>query len=382
MRIIAYYLPQYHSFPENDSWWGKGFTEWTNVKKAEKICSDQIQPRIPLNNNYYNLLDEKVMIWQSKIARENGVYGFCFYHYWFNGHMLMEKPIEIYRNINGEKQNYCICWANEDWTRTWAGKSDEVLIAQKKCGKSEWLAHFNYLLPYFKDDKYIKENNKPVMILYKPQLINDLGKMMDYWNQLALNEGFDGICFMYQHYTYFYNPDVYEKKFDYRIEYQPFNIIYQNRGMISLRKKISNKIYEKLPMAIKNTYLRIKESRDKNSGNLLPRCYDYDAIWESIVMNKPYDNRTIPGAFVDFDNTPRKKEKGSYFKGVSPKKFHDYLKKQISQIKQNYSTDYLFLFAWNEWGESSYLEPDEINGYSYLHAIRDALRECGEYDDV
>ena len=166
MKVIAFYLPQFHTIPENDEWWGKGFTEWTNVKAAKPLFEGHVQPRIPLNNNYYNLLDDEVMEWQVELARQYGVYGFCFYHYWFDGHMLLEKPME--NMLNSDKINfpYCICWANENWTNAWTANGDvKTLIKQTYGDREEWERHFSYLLDFFKDKNYIKENNKPLFVL-------------------------------------------------------------------------------------------------------------------------------------------------------------------------------------------------------------------------
>ena len=163
MKIIAFYLPQYHEIPENNKWWGKGFTEWVNVKKAHPLFEGHYQPRVPLNKNYYNLLDEEVQKWQVSLAKKYGIYGFCFYHYWFDGHLLLEKPVEQWLKNRDLDLPFCICWANENWTQAWVSKESTVLIAQKYGDKEMWRRHFEYLLPYFKDTRYIKENGRPLM---------------------------------------------------------------------------------------------------------------------------------------------------------------------------------------------------------------------------
>ena len=151
MKIIAFYLPQFHTFPENDEWWGKGFTEWTSVKNAKPIIKGHVQPRVPLNAEYYNLEDVRVMEKQAQLAKEYGIYGFCYYHYWFDGKMLMEKPMEQMLKNKDVDLPFCICWANENWTRTWARKSKEILIAQTYSDRQDWVEHFNYLYQFWKD---------------------------------------------------------------------------------------------------------------------------------------------------------------------------------------------------------------------------------------
>ena len=164
MKIIALYLPQFHEIPENNEWWGKGFTEWTNVKTAKPSFKGQYQPRIPLNNNYYNLTDVRAQEWQAKLAKEYGIYGFCYYHYWFEGKMLLEKPAEIMLKNLSVDMPFCFCWANHTWLRAWADKSNRTLIKQTYGTEEDWINHFNYLLPFFKDERYIKEDGKPIMV--------------------------------------------------------------------------------------------------------------------------------------------------------------------------------------------------------------------------
>ena len=164
MKIIAFYLPQFHEIPENNEWWGKGFTEWVNVKKAQKLFDGHNQPREPLNDNYYDLKDNSVMDWQISIAKKYGVYGFCFYHYWFNGHLLLQKPVEAFLSNKKQDMPFCICWANEHWTNAWVSKANKVLIEQEYGKEEDWKEHFDYLLPFFKDDRYIKNNGEKFRI--------------------------------------------------------------------------------------------------------------------------------------------------------------------------------------------------------------------------
>ena len=171
MKIIAFYLPQFHNIPENDEWWGNGFTEWTNVKKAKPIFEGHQQPKVPLNNNYYNLLDDNVKVWQADLAKKYGVYGFCYYHYWFNGKMLLEKPMEQMLENKEVDIPFCISWANEPWTKAWVGDEKKMLIAQEYGQEEEWKEHFMYLLPFFKDERYIKKDGKPFFIFYRPDIV-------------------------------------------------------------------------------------------------------------------------------------------------------------------------------------------------------------------
>lgn len=350
MKIIAFYLPQFHEIEENNTWWGQGFTEWTNLKKASALFKGHNQPRIPLNNNYYNLLDDDVKMWQVNLAHKYGIYGFCIYHYWFNGHMLLEKPLEQFRINPKLKTHYCISWANESWTNAWVSNSTETLIEQTYGDQNEWQEHFQYLLPYFLDDRYIKIDGKPLFIIYRPELISDISSMLSLWNILAIKNGLPGIAFASQQLQFDINSSVGRKYFSYQIEYQP-----------DLAKIKMNS-----PRTIKN-----------GKKNLLKRTYD--EAWKKIIYSPPLSSKSIPGAFVDWDNTPRHHNSGSLFLGVTPEKFQKYLILQINHAKKDYKKDFLFLFAWNEWTEGGYLEPDNKWGYQYLECVKNALLICDEY---
>lgn len=370
IKVIAFHLPQYHSFPENDKWWGEGFTEWTNVKKGKVIYGGQVQPRVPLNNNYYNLLENENLVWQSNLAKDYDIYGFCFYHYWFNGHMLMEKPVENFLRLDSDKKcNYCICWANENWTRAWADKSNETLIQQKYGDEKEWEEHFYYLLPFFKDEKYIYDNGKPIFVIYRPELIYRLRDMLEYWNMLAKKNGIDGICFVYQQYSYYENHGKEEELFSYNIEYQPSYAINQ-MARPSKTKNFVNKMYELSPNIIQRLATKIRRSISKKQ---IYNVYDYDEVWNHILTCEPSTTKAIPGAFVDFDNSPRRQERCTYFSGMTTEKFAKYIEKQTVNAIDKYNSEYLFLFAWNEWGESGYLEPDERHKYGLLEAVKNAV---------
>lgn len=350
MKIVAYYLPQYHSIPENDLWWGKNFTEWTNLKKSFALFEGHNQPRIPLHNNYYNLLSDSVKMWQINLARKYGVYGFCIYHYWFNGHMLLEKPLEQFRDNPNLNINYCISWANESWTTAWVSDTSETLIKQTYGNEDEWTYHFQYLLPYFQDERYIKINGKPLFIIYRPELISKLDQMLSLWTELAKDNGIDGIAFASQQIQFDINSPIGQKYFSYQIEYQPDLV--------------------KTKLNSPRNYIDGKKA-------LLKR--NYDEAWQKIISSNPISKKSIPGAFVDWDNTPRRHFSGSLFLGTTPQKFQKYLTEQIIHAQKEYSTDFLFLFAWNEWAEGGYLEPDMKWKYQYLDSVRNALLACNEF---
>ena len=383
MKIIAFYLPQFHNIPENDEWWGDGFTEWVNVKAAKPLFEGHQQPKVPLNDNYYNLLDDNVKIWQAKIAKEHGVYGFCYYHYWFSGKMLLEKPMEQMLKNKAVDIPFCISWANETWTKAWVNDEKKVLIVQKYGEKDEWKQHFDYLLPFFKDDRYIKENNKPLFIIYRPEVVECLNEMLDYWNQLAIENGFDGMCFAYQTINMDITNGSDTSRFDYDIEFQPsyarFDMSNQ-KSKLAVLKKIRRNVAKWFEKKFGIDLLRY--TSPMMARKLLhTNGIDYSEAWETILARKPISNKCIPGAFAAWDNTPRHKERGWVYTNNTPEIFEKYLEKQIVRARDVYHKDMIFMYAWNEWAEGGYLEPDEEHGYAYLDAIRTALEKTGEFPE-
>ncbi len=374
MKIIPLYLPQFHTIPENDEWWGKGFTEWVNVREAKPLFEGHNQPRVPLNNNYYDLSDIETLKWQCRIAKEYGIYGFCMYHYWFNGHLLLEKPMEMLLAHPEIDIKYCISWANHDWTDAWkaSNRQPKVLIAHNFDDEKDWVDHFNYLLPFFKDPRYMTENKKPLMVIYIPNIIRKLKKMLDVWSQMARDNGFDGLTFIYQSAASSFDNSWDHSLFDYGVEMNP--------GYVGLANRQKNSSF--FPKLMKYSheikrFLHIRRSLLPQKKITEVSKADYDYTWQRILELRPISNapKMIPCAFTDWDNTPRHKERGYLFQGVSPDKFKSYFKQLIDNTKNFYDTDMIFVFAWNEWAEGGYLEPDEKNGFAFLEAIKECLSE-------
>ncbi len=356
MKILTYYLPQFHEIPENSKKWGEGFTEWDNVKNGKKLFINHYQPRIPLNKNYYNLLDGTTMEEQCRLAKEYGIYGFCFYHYWFGDKKLLEQPMERYLSNANCDLPFCISWANESWTNIWKADSEpEVFIEQKYFGRKEWRQHFEYLLQFFNDDRYIKEGNKPIVVIYRPYLFDGMRELMEYWNQLAIEEGFQGIYFISQRFERQFQQHASYKMFEGHIQYYPYRFFHDY-----------NKKSARLIERIIRCFIRYFR------GGLM--VYSYDEVWRYILQDE-LNEKDIPGAFVDWDNSARTGKKGTVVYGATPKKFKKYLLQQICRAL-NKKKDYLFMFAWNEWGEGGYLEPDERYQYQYLQMLRDSIEIC------
>ncbi|URW90610.1 glycosyltransferase WbsX family protein [Lacticaseibacillus paracasei] len=382
-KIISFYLPQFHSIPENDAVWGKGFTEWNNVKAAKPLVKKQYQPRVPLNNNYYSLLNEDTILWQTDLAKKYGVYGFCIYHYWFSGKLLLNKPLELINKSKKIHFPYCICWANESWTNAWSSNKPKSFLEQKYGDKAEWKEHFDYLARFFKDPDYIVEDNKPLMVIYRPESIPQLNEKLDFWNSLARAIGFDGLEYAYQQMDFEIDPLSDDSRFKYSIEYQPRYALQDIESRKESQKSKTKQIIKKVlrttaKMSDKTLKTSIIEKREeqKKQKDLTtpPQIISYDEVCEAILQRYKTSDKSVAGMFVGYDDTPRRQNRGSIIQST-PESFEKYLTMQLKNIQKHYSTDFLFLFAWNEWAEGGYLEPDQRYRYQYLESIDNALRK-------
>lgn len=359
MKILAMYLPQYHRVKENDIWWGNDYTEWEAVKNAKPLFKGHKQPRVPLNDNYYDLSNENgdTWRWQADLAKKYGVYGFCIYHYWFGeGKQLLEKPMKILLSHPEININYCVCWANESWTRTWYGLESEILMEQKYGGIDEWENHFNYLLPFFKDSRYIKIDCKPVINLHRSSYIPNLDEMRKTWDNLAKINGFAGVYIIAAN-----TGGELETRSDLVDAYYNFEPGYTLNHKI---KPLERTIYGS-SIFTKTLYNKLF------SKKVIERVVDSKKIYKWMNReNIKYKKPVYKGTFPMWDNTPRRSYKGLYYKNSSPELF----KKSLEVIKRKISNEeFVFINAWNEWGEGCYLEPDNNNNYRYLESISDII---------
>ena len=348
-KILALYLPQFHETPENNKWWGKGFTEWTNTKKALPLFNNHYQPRIPLNKYYYDLAEPDVMQKHAAMAKAYGIHGFCFYHYWFNGKQMLHKPVEDLLNRAEIDIPYCLSWANDSWNRAWDGEEKEILMQQEYGDEANWQNHLNYLMPFFNDKRYIAIDNKPVFFIYRTIGFARMNELIKYWDIKLKAAGFNGI-------------HVVETINSFQLE--PFCKdscgVYTFEPMLTLRKKINlaNKIKGQL--------------RNRLNLNILFKD-KYDRVWNEVLENAKNiqfkGKQMYRGAFVDWDNTPRKGKRGLVINGASPERFGKYCN-ALMKISSASNANFLIINAWNEWAEGCYLEPDEKFKYGYLDEIR------------
>lgn len=353
-KIIAMYLPQYHEFEENNMWWGKGHTEWISCKKAKPLFSKQYQPRVPLNNNYYDLSTTDEQIIQAEIAKEYGIYGFCYYHYWFEGKKLMELPLENMLKDKRVDLPFCVSWANHTWTNSTKKTESNILIRQTYGEKEDWIKHFYYLLDFFTDDRYIKIDGKPMLVIYDAKDIKCWEEMKKTWDELCIKEGVSGIFYVS---TLKHEIDIKETKkmkFDAQFEYQP-------TYALSKGKKLNFAFFYNLKRIICKDFLGI------------PCKIRYESVWKKVLKsNHEGEITTFLGAYNDWDTTARWNKYGIVHKGANPDKFCEFFKKQIARSEKE-KNEFLFFTAWNEWSEGAYLEADEKYKYGYLEKIKECL---------
>jgi hypothetical protein len=362
LKPIAIYLPQYHTIPENDEWWEKGFTEWTNVKTSKSYFPGHYQPHVPLNKNYYDLSDNEVLEQQAELAKSFGIEGFCFYHYWFSGQLLLEKPLHNMLNAKKPDMPFCLCWANENWTRTWDGRDKEVLMEQHYSAADD-KKHIDYLMQFFLDDRYIKIDNKPVFLMYRTELhphIKDAAKL---WREEAIKAGFDGLYLIrVENHLKGINPESHG--FDAAMEFAP------DSGFKG--KKVMKENY---PLYLANKALHY--SGIKKSVHFKNGIYSYPNMVKSLI-NKPLRNyKYFRCAFPSWDNSARRKVNATIYLESKPAIFENWINKIADQTRKNLpeNQQLLFINAWNEWGEGCHLEPDEEWGTQYLEALKKGIQE-------
>ena len=344
-RLIAFYLPQFHRIPENDSWWGEGFTEWSNVKPAQPQFRGHYQPRIPGELGYYNLLARNVQQRQVELAQLYGIGGFCFYFYWFGGRTLLEQPIWNYLNDPSLTLPFCICWANESWTRRWDGLESDVLIAQRH-SLTDDLAFINYVSRYLRDDRYIRIAGRPLLVIYRPSLLPCPTETAAAWRAWCRDNGIGEIFLAYT--QSFDTVDPREYGFDAAIEFPPNN---------------------SSPPTVRDGVRPLGEDFACN-------VYDWNVFVERSFNYRNPGYTVFRGICPSWDNTARRRNAATIFVNSSPDRYRLWLENAIEDTHQRFSRPderLVFVNAWNEWAEGAYLEPDMRFGYAYLDATRRAV---------
>lgn len=371
-KVFAAYLPQFHENEVNNEFWGKGYTDWMGVKNAKPQFLNHKQPKMPFNNNYYDLSNVKTIRWQAELAHKYGVNGFNIYHYWFkNGQQALTKPAELLLEHKEIDICYFFSWDNCSWVRSWSNipgnswapnmdsnisKDGKIVLLEFEYGKEEqWKKHFYYLLPFFKDSRYLTIDEKPVFAIMNNDNINTLNLMGEYWNELAKEEGLKGV-YLISRKDEFRNKHLFDNQF----LYEP------PASSWGKRMSIEGKLQK---------YFGLNLKKDGSVKYL----YDYDKYWKRLIHNakKHIKDKLIVGAAIAFDDTPRRGENARILFGSSPEKFEKYFSCLYTMCCEA-NCEIMLLTAWNEWGEGAYLEPDEENGYAYLEALKRAIDSVKE----
>lgn len=347
VKIIAFYLPQFHPFPENDAWWGKGFTEWTNVNRAVPFFENHDQPRRPIHLGYYDLRIPSIMEEQARLAQQYGIYGFSYYFYWFGGRRLMEGPLEMMLTNKEVSIPFCLTWANENWTRRWDGLESELLIAQEHSDQDS-LELIRYLMKYFKDERYIRIEDKPVLIVYRADIIPNIKKISRIWREEMLRQGYHGLYLVAA--QTFGIGDATAYGFDAAVEFPPHAVNSSD---------------------IRHEVLNIDES-------FIGNIYSYEQVVKNAVQRKEPHYKLFRTAMLRWDNSARRGIRGHIFHSFSTLLYKQWVSALVSKVylNQKYSNDekLVFVNAWNEWAEGSYLEPDARYGFAHLQTTYDVIK--------
>ena len=362
-RLIAYYLPQFHPIPENDEWWGKGFTEWTNVAKAKPLFKGHQQPHLPADLGFYDLRLAETREAQAEMAREYGIEGFCYYHYWFGaGKQLLERPLNEVLASGEPDFPFCLCWANETWSGIWFGEHNRILVEQVYPGDADCEKHFDYLLPAFTDERYLKVDGKPIFQILTPSHLPDAKRMTDTLREIAHRRGLPGL-FLVAGYRCPEGWNPLEFGFD---------------AVVS--SKFTQCIRESATLARKAT-VRILDSRffvnNERIQNLLKfsRVRNYRDLIECMKITKDYEYDLYPSVIPNWDNTPRSGRRGFVVTDSTPELFEKHLRDAVGYVEKYPSERRIvFVKSWNEWAEGNYLEPDTVFGMKYLEAVKNAVR--------
>ena len=341
VRLIAFYLPQFHPIPENDEWWGKGFTDWRNVAMAKPLFKGHYQPHIPADLGFYDLRLSEVRNAQADLARAYGIYGFCYYHYWFNGKRLLERPFEEVLKSGEPDFPFCLCWANENWTKSWDGQEKEILLKQEYSEEDD-LRHILWLAQAFKDKRYIRIEGKPLLLVYRASRLPNPARTAETWRKEAtrLGVGEPYLCGVESFPEEHQEPSTIA--FDASVEFQP--------DWTHLGEKLLDRAYKD------HTVFRY--------GDIVERMMNKDKV--------PY--KRFPCVTPSWDNSPRRKSRACIFIESNPEIYERWLRKTLEGLNSSKPEENLvFINAWNEWGEGNHLEPDHRFGRSFLEATRRAL---------
>lgn len=352
-KCIAFYLPQFHPIPENDRWWGLGFTEWTNVTKAKPLFRGHYQPHLPADLGFCDLRLSEVRESQAALAKEYGIGGFCYYHYWFNGNRLLDRPFNEVLQTRRPEFPFCLCWANEPWSRRWLGEERDVLMPQAY-SENDDRNHAKWLVPAFLDSRYIKVDGRPLFLIYRPNHIPNINSFVSRFS-LAVFEKV-GVK------PYMVAVDAHAPGFDFRSLGFDRNLTFQPQLSVSpgafYDGPSNRRLLRNLGLGVCSRSLRLYDDTTERD-----RMADAERSYDA-----------IPCCYVSWDNSARRGKNGIVYINNSPETFRVGLRRAIARAKSaNPSEQFVFINAWNEWAEGNHLEPDARWGRSFLEVVRQEL---------
>jgi hypothetical protein len=368
VKLIAYYLPQYHPIPENDKWWNKGFTEWTNVTKARPLFKGHNQPRYPADLGYYDLRLPEIREQQVQMAKDYGIQGFCYYHYWFgNGKQLLERPFNEVLATGKPDFPFMLCWANENWKGVWFGASKgKLLIEQQYPGKQDYIDHFNYLQKAFEDERYIRIDDKPVFHVYRPGGIPDIKLFVDTFNDCAVKAGLKGIYFLASNCSQDWIPEHFG--FDGMVSYNFHKVrVKAKKSLFQDSSGILGRIENRVRLLLNNDNM---EERAKPSLVPYSKMIELVGDWPDV----PFDY--FPQIVPDWDNSARAGVKSLILTGSTPELWARHIKDACNYVQRyDEGKQFVFIKSWNEWAEGNYLEPDQKWGTKYLETLQEVTQK-------
>lgn len=355
VRPIAFYLPQFHPIPENDAWWGRGFTEWTNVAQARPLFCGHAQPHIPADLGFYDLRLPETRQAQADLARRYGIHGFCYYHYWFNGRLLLERPFQEVLASGQPDLPFCLCWANEDWTRAWDGRSGEYLLRQVY-SEADDRAHLRWLAPALADPRCIRVDGRPLFLVYRALKLPDPRRTAAVWREEARALGLGEIYLARVEGLSAERGDPAALGFDAAVEFQPD---WTQLGQPLQRGRLRRALW-KLGL-LRSAYQE-------------HQIHDYAAVVERMLRRPPPAYKRFPCVTPAWDNAARRRRGATILHGSTPALYRRWLERVLASWRPfGPGEDLLFINAWNEWAEGAHLEPCLRWGHAYLEATRDAL---------
>ena len=381
-RVIAFYLPQFHPIPENDDWWGKGFTEWTNVGKTKPLFKGHYQPRVPADLGYYDLRMPEVREAQAKMAREAGIEGFCYWHYWFgNGKQLLERPFNEVLESGNPDFPFCLGWANHSWSnKTWQNGSkftkDSMFMEQVYLGEKEHTEHFYDVLKAFKDKRYICVDEKPIFVVFDPLAIPESKAFVALWNKLAVENGLKGIHFVgiVSNLSGFYIDKNNNKK-HYLVKASESSVSRYKQVLDAGFDAVNSRGLFRAELILRGRYLKLVDflSRKFFGGAFIDK-FNYSKIIKHLYVKEDSWDNVYPTLLPNWDRSPRSGKKATIYYGSTPDLFKKSVESALEVIKDKEDQHkILFLMSWNEWAEGNYMEPDLVFGKGYLEKLKQAI---------